>query len=74
MSPRRHAEIGGGLLGDLLTSVQLDVYQGHAYSDYPRISPHQVIIFCSSLKSVWFKSEIFMELPIGFGVEGDHPI
>ena len=41
----RHAEMGGGLLGDLLPSGQLDIYQGHTYSENPQRYPHQVSIF-----------------------------
>ena len=45
MRPWRHVEMGGGLLGYLLPSVQLDTYQGHSYCENPHISSHQVSRF-----------------------------
>ena len=69
-----HVAIGDELLGDLLPSGQLDVYQGHAYSDHPQRDPHQVRIFFLSYTRDDIKSYIFMELPTGFEVEGLHPI
>ena len=40
MQPWRNETMGGELLGDLLPSGQLDVYQGHSYSDRPQIDAH----------------------------------
>ena len=38
--PCSHAEMGGGLLRDLLLSVQFHFYQGHAHSEYSQRAPH----------------------------------
>ena len=73
MRPWRHAEMGGELLGDLLPSGQLDVYQGHSYSENNKIAPHQVSRFFPVLHPGCCKTKIFMELPIWFGVEGYQP-
>ena len=67
--------MGGELMGDLLPSVQLDVCQGHDYYGHPRRTPHtKSVDFFLAYTQADVKSEIFMEPPIGFGVEGGHPI
>ena len=47
--PWRHAEMRGELMGDLLPSGKLDVFQSHSYSGYSQRAPHQVSIFFSGL-------------------------
>ena len=42
--------MGGELLGDLLPSGQLDVFQSNYYSDYSQRAPHQVSRFCYGLQ------------------------
>ena len=43
--------MGGELLGDLLPSGQLDLFQIHAYPKYSHIDSQQVSRFCSVLNS-----------------------
>ena len=61
--------MGGELLGGLLPSGRLDFCQGHACSECSQITPHEVRRF-SAYTQAYVKSDIFMEIPIGFGVEG----
>ena len=65
--------MGGGLMEYLLPSGQLNVYQCYAYSVHPQISPHQVSRFFLVYPQADVKSDIFMDLPIGFGAEEVHP-
>ena len=65
--------MGGELLGCQLHSGQLDVCKVHAYSEHPKRDPHQVSIFVLAYTQADVKSEIFVELPIFFKVERDHP-
>ena len=63
---------GGKLLGDLLYSVQLYVCEVDAYPDSLQITSYQVCTFFLAYTQDYLKSEIFMEIPIGFGIEWDH--
>ena len=45
----RHVSMGGELLGYLLPSSQLGVFQGRAYSEHHQRDPHQVSRFCSGI-------------------------
>ena len=47
----RYEAMGGGLIGDLPPSGQLDVCQTHAYSKYSQIASNQVSRFFSVLHS-----------------------
>ena len=58
----------------LLPSGQLSVCQGHDYLDNHQRDPHQVSIVFMAYTQANVKSDIFMELPICFVVEGFHPI
>ena len=60
-------------MGNILSSGQLDVCHGNAYPKHPRRFSHQVRSFFLAYTQADVKSEIFMELPIGFRFEGDHP-
>ena len=49
--PWKYAEMGGELMGEVLSSGQLDVCQIHAYPKYPQRASHQVSRFFSGLHS-----------------------
>ena len=63
MHPWRHVSMVGELLGDLLSSGQLDVCQGQDYSDNYQIAPNQVSRFCSGLHPGWCKIGDIHETP-----------
>ena len=65
--------MGCELVGDLLSSCQLDVCYYHVYSNYPMRAPHQFSIFFLAYTQANLKPEIFIELPIGLGVDRDLP-
>ena len=66
--PCKYSERAAELLGYLLPSGQLDFFQIH---DYPKCfmkGSHQVSIFFLSYTQDDLKTDIFMDIPIGFGV------
>ena len=65
--------MGGKFWGYILSISQLDDFQVHAYPEHPQRAPYQVFSFFLAYTQYDVKSEIFMELPIGFGFEGGHP-
>ena len=64
---------GGKLIGEIFPSDKVGVCQGHSYSEHPKRAPRQVSRFFLAYTRADIKSDIFMELPIGFVVEGGHP-
>ena len=58
----------------LLPSGQLNFCKIHEYSDYYQIASHQVSRFFLVYTQANVKTYILIELPIGFLVEGFHPI
>ena len=66
--------MGDELLGDLILSGKLNVFQSHAYPKYSQRDSHPVSRFFLAYNQAGVETKIFMELPIGFGVEGDHII
>ena len=72
--PWRHASMGVELLGDLIPSGKLNIYQGHAYPKFFREIQAKYVDFVLAYTQSDVKSDIFVEIPIGLGVEGYHPI
>ena len=64
---------GYELLVEILPSSKFDVCQSHAYSEYSQRDPKQLDRFVLSYTQHDVKSNIFVDLPVGFGVEGAYP-
>ena len=72
--PWENETMGGELLGDLLSSGQLDLCNIYAHHKHPNISPYHIYRFPLEYTQDEVKLEIFMDTPIGFLVEGEYPI
>ena len=54
-------------------ALPIYVCRRYAYSENPHIDPHQFSFFFLAYTQADVKSDIFVELPICFGVERSHP-
>ena len=66
--PWRYATMEGELIGYLLPSGQLDVYQSLAYYNYSQRASHQFGRYCSSLHPGRCKNKDIHVSPHRFGV------